>query len=595
MSTPTCTAKKMSCKMSQGTFSGPEGHSHLFGKFPSIPHLPFSPSELETEDWNIDERTAEGFLVEEVVVTEKLDGGCCSVFSGEVYARSTSHPANHASFGPVKALISSRRSRFPAAFAKLDAAQVVLVGENMFGVHSIKYRSLVSPFYLFAVAMLSGADGGEGLLWLSWEDVEAVAKALCFPTAPRLYRGVFTSLSEIQLWMDSRAAKSSAVSVSNGQPEGSQMEGFVLRTAASFAASEFSRRVAKYVRKMHVQTTADWPRTWEKANVVEAPVPPPGCCVQPRGLYALPAIIRNFQAVSTLLPSGTALSLKRPEGLSTNTLTTTRRLGNDYGTGKTASAGYFPTGSLTKQENSDESTCDSHTFVKFPRTLHLFDTGGYAVSRDDLVLDIGEASNLFFSGDDIVVQEKLDGANLGIWLDGKCQVMCQNRAHLISSKSAGQFKSLGVWIERHRRELCNILQPRRHVLFGEWLYARHSVEYTKLPGYFLAVDLYDRHAGRFVSSRVLQEVLHGTTIPRVPTIHTGSLAGINDVRALLETHSRFGEGFVEGVYLRKESVDWLLARSKSVRPDFLRSIYEGNHWSRGPLVKNGVQYISYQG
>ena len=33
------------------------------------------------------------------------------------------------------------------------------------------------------------------------------------------------------------------------------------------------------------------------------------------------------------------------------------------------------------------------------------------------------------------------------------------------------------------------------VLFGEWLWARHSVSYTKLPAYFVAFDIYNKRQG----------------------------------------------------------------------------------------------------
>ena len=34
------------------------------------------------------------------------------------------------------------------------------------------------------------------------------------------------------------------------------------------------------------------------------------------------------------------------------------------------------------------------------------------------------------------------------------------------------------------------------VLFGEWCLARHSVPYTRLPGYFIAFDIYSKRSGK---------------------------------------------------------------------------------------------------
>jgi hypothetical protein len=38
-----------------------------------------------------------------------------------------------------------------------------------------------------------------------------------------------------------------------------------------------------------------------------------------------------------------------------------------------------------------------------------------------------------------------------------------------------------------------ILEPGRHILFGEWCRAQHSVFYSRLPDYFLAFDIWDRY------------------------------------------------------------------------------------------------------
>ena len=48
-------------------------------------------------------------LKKEVVVTEKLDGGNCSISGGKVYARTVNGEATHPSFGPIKQLASQVR------------------------------------------------------------------------------------------------------------------------------------------------------------------------------------------------------------------------------------------------------------------------------------------------------------------------------------------------------------------------------------------------------------------------------------------------------------------------------------------------------
>jgi hypothetical protein len=43
---------------------------------------------------------------------------------------------------------------------------------------------------------------------------------------------------------------------------------------------------------------------------------------------------------------------------------------------------------------------------------------------------------------------------------------------------------------------------RQYILFGEWLAAQHSIAYDSLPDLFLAFDIYDKEAGRFLSRYV---------------------------------------------------------------------------------------------
>ena len=183
---------------------------------------------------------------------------------------------------------------------------------------------------------------------------------------------------------------------------------------------------------------------------------------------------------------------------------------------------------------------------KFPRTKHLFDAGGSGVSREDLLMDKGE-ENLFYSGavagsggktkksgsasgQQVVVEEKVDGANLGISIAADWKLQAQNRSHFVTSSTHKQFSPLDTWLEAHSSALFEVMEPERHVLFGEWLYAKHSIHYTRLPDYFLAFDLYDRRTGVFCSSVERDRLLKSAGISTVRTISAGTtLSGREDV------------------------------------------------------------------
>jgi hypothetical protein len=56
----------------------------LTDRFPSTPHLPFSP-EVCDDDTQASSEQVVSLLAHEVVVTEKLDGGNCCLMQGKVY------------------------------------------------------------------------------------------------------------------------------------------------------------------------------------------------------------------------------------------------------------------------------------------------------------------------------------------------------------------------------------------------------------------------------------------------------------------------------------------------------------------------------
>ncbi|EAU92461.1 ATP dependent DNA ligase [Coprinopsis cinerea okayama7 len=221
---------------------------------------------------------------------------------------------------------------------------------------------------------------------------------------------------------------------------------------------------------------------------------------------------------------------------------------------------------------------------KFPRTPHLINLG--AATEDDIQLDL---ANLNIPGH-VVITEKVDGANMGFSLSHDKQIIVQNRSHYVNSATHAQFRRLGAWIERHRDELTKLLDrdpyfPERYILFGEWVYATHSIPYSRLPDYFIAFDFYDRTTGTFASPEVLKTMLASTTIRSVPILHEGAMPTDGELREMVQRPSSFYEGRIEGVYVKVERGSQVVFRGKVVRKDFI----SGNeHWTRGPLQVNSL-------
>lgn len=192
----------------------------------------------------------------------------------------------------------------------------------------------------------------------------------------------------------------------------------------------------------------------------------------------------------------------------------------------------------------------------------------------------------------VIIEEKIDGSNLGISLSEDNQFIFQNRGKVIASTSATQWKSLDTWTTNHP-ELWELLEGGNTILFGEWCYAKHSLHYTRLPGYFVAFDLYLKKEKCFLSRSEFERRMEPTTIPLIRVIVRDVILPNKDAyKVLLDTPSAFHDGFVEGIYIRidNEAENRNEKRAKLVRPDFMRGIDEGEHWAKQTLVRNTIAY-----
>ncbi len=225
-------------------------------------------------------------------------------------------------------------------------------------------------------------------------------------------------------------------------------------------------------------------------------------------------------------------------------------------------------------------------FHRFPHTPHLAWLGE-GTPREDKILSEDEAAA--FLTHEVIVEEKIDGANLGLSTDEDGELLTQNRGSWLSSDSAHpQFQSLWSWLAPRRGALIDVLWPDL-VLFGEWCAAVHSVPYDALPGWFLGFDVFDRSVDRFWSTPRRNEILDRLGLHCVPHLARGRF-GVNDLVNLM-TRSRVGSSPMEGVYIRTASERWLESRAKLVRAEFAQAI--DTHWRRAPLRRNQLVHSAW--
>jgi hypothetical protein len=229
--------------------------------------------------------------------------------------------------------------------------------------------------------------------------------------------------------------------------------------------------------------------------------------------------------------------------------------------------------------NREEAVHDE--FFRFPHTPHLLWLGDVP-PRADKVLATPEADA--FLAHEVTVEEKVDGANIGLSIDAAGSLRAQNRgAWLARDTCHPQFRPLFRWMDQHRYTLVDHL-PRHVILFGEWCYAVHSVRYTHLPDWFLAFDVHDREASAFWDMPRRDALVATLGLARVPQVAAGHFT-LPHVPLLLGS-SQLVDGPAEGVYLKWSAGGDTASRAKVVRQSFVQGIDE--HWAGRPLEVNGL-------
>ncbi|MDE0513827.1 MAG: RNA ligase family protein [Gammaproteobacteria bacterium] len=189
---------------------------------------------------------------------------------------------------------------------------------------------------------------------------------------------------------------------------------------------------------------------------------------------------------------------------------------------------------------------------------------------------------------ELIIEEKVDGANLGISFDSDGNIRAQNRGDYLHLSASGQWNNLASWLAPRTEAFFDVISDR-YILFGEWCYAQHSVKYDRLPDWFLGFDFYDKQTDKFLAVSRRDELFLEIQVEHVPFIARGHFT-LSEIKSLLDK-SNLGAQPAEGICIRYESDNWLVKRAKLVRPSFLQEMDQ--HWSRSGIKKNRLESDAY--
>lgn len=193
-------------------------------KYPTTPHMPFSPG-IGRQDKVL--RSLSHFEGKPVVITSKRDGENTNLYRDGFHAKSVDS-AHHPSRDWVAAWHAKFAHDIPEGWR--------ICGENLYALHSIAYTDLKSYFEGFSVWDETNTS-------LDWDNTIEVFQLLDIEPVPVKWRGIFDEkvIHQVVRELDTEVE-----------------EGLVMRLAGRFRFEDFAQSMAKWVRKDHVQTDDHW-------------------------------------------------------------------------------------------------------------------------------------------------------------------------------------------------------------------------------------------------------------------------------------------------------------------------------------------------
>jgi hypothetical protein len=212
---------------------------------------------------------------------------------------------------------------------------------------------------------------------------------------------------------------------------------------------------------------------------------------------------------------------------------------------------------------------------KYPRTLHLPWSPG--VRSDDLVMT--DVSTLLDR--QLVLTEKMDGSNV-----------CLERAALYarSHNQAPRHESFHALKALHA-SLCSHV-PAHWQIFGEWLWAKHSLAYDRLPAYLLVFGIRDSIQRRWLSWDDAACWAEEQGVSLVPVLWRGTCGTWEELeqRVFSLSQARTCGKEQEGIVVRWSAgfvqEAFGIAVAKWVRSDHVQT---DSHWAQQRLVRNRLR------
>lgn len=249
--------------------------------------------------------------------------------------------------------------------------------------------------------------------------------------------------------------------------------------------------------------------------------------------------------------------------------------------------------------------------IKYPRTPHL--QGSRLQPGDE---DLSQRPFSDIAGKNVVLEEKIDGANSAISFTQKGELRLQSRGHFLTGGYRERhYDLLKQWAIVQQNKLYEVLGVR-YIMYGEWMYAKHSIYYDMLPHYFMEFDVLDRQTSKFLDTPSRHEMLKNLPVCHVPVLASGKFNNLDEVLKYLGDSKYISENHIkhlredaeklgldadqicretdasrtmEGIYIKIEKNGEVVNRMKFVRNTFLQTVEQSQtNWLDRPIIPNRI-------
>ena len=179
---------------------------------------------------------------------------------------------------------------------------------------------------------------------------------------------------------------------------------------------------------------------------------------------------------------------------------------------------------------------------------------------------------------DLVFTEKMDGSNV---------CLERNGVYARSHNEAPRHESFNALKALHASLSYRI--PASWQVFGEWLWAKHSIFYDRLPAFLLVFGIRDQAEDQWLAWEEVVTWSGAQGLSTVPVLWQGicptEAALQHQVEAHIHqpTYSREQEGVVVRVSGSFSSADFSQSVGKWVRPQHVQT---STHWREQKIVRN---------